>query len=468
MQAPSCLGSNPRPAGLRAADNGIEATVPSAARHAPPRLALNDKGDLVALAQHLIAAQRVTCEIDGDFGPNTDKAVHTFQTRAGLSSDGVIGPKTWAALLDAMRPITFGAKGSLVKRIQRRLEAGRFAPGLIDGHFGANTADALSRFQCSVGLDATGALDVATALALLGEDAPIPTEPPVTPSRDLDRLTEEVLTAIAIKETKCQAIESGTETSAGVKASYASQVQATAAWTITALRKLPAEARARFGVTSRGLAAANARACAIGEVWDTVVEKSGSRAAVSLAGDARIVDALARSGLGRSDLDRMVAFRDLKAVMVSEGTAALAALHASNPAPCDTECTAAWNTAANRAAAHPSNALLGMSTGSLTTYIRRACKTNPSPIWHEDRAGWHRRAVEAGPEGDAIRRAATDDGGLALGRARIGALVRNFVEDHPEASEEDIVAAVAKLHNPHSTGYADAVVAIWRRLRQAA
>ena len=36
--------------------------------------------------------------IDGDFGPNTENAVKSFQTSKGLTADGVVGPKTKSAL----------------------------------------------------------------------------------------------------------------------------------------------------------------------------------------------------------------------------------------------------------------------------------------------------------------------------------------------------------------------------------
>ena len=42
------------------------------------------------------------CGIDGDFGPATEKAVKEFQRDHGLTQDGVCGPKTWAALEEAV------------------------------------------------------------------------------------------------------------------------------------------------------------------------------------------------------------------------------------------------------------------------------------------------------------------------------------------------------------------------------
>jgi len=37
-------------------------------------------------------------EIDGDIGPMTERAIREFQAENDLIVDGVVGPKTWAAL----------------------------------------------------------------------------------------------------------------------------------------------------------------------------------------------------------------------------------------------------------------------------------------------------------------------------------------------------------------------------------
>ncbi len=44
-----------------------------------------------------------TLAVDGRFGPLTRQAVLDFQTEQGLQADGIVGPKTWVALTQAVR-----------------------------------------------------------------------------------------------------------------------------------------------------------------------------------------------------------------------------------------------------------------------------------------------------------------------------------------------------------------------------
>jgi Putative peptidoglycan binding domain/D-alanyl-D-alanine carboxypeptidase len=74
------------------------APAPMAATAARPTLKKGAKGDAVSVLQQRLNAHGATLTVDGDFGPNTDKAVRAFQQAKGLTVDGICGPKTWAAL----------------------------------------------------------------------------------------------------------------------------------------------------------------------------------------------------------------------------------------------------------------------------------------------------------------------------------------------------------------------------------
>lgn len=60
-----------------------------------------DDGRAVTRAQALLncGGASPSLSLDGDFGPRTDTEARKFQERHGLDSDGIVGPKTWAALL---------------------------------------------------------------------------------------------------------------------------------------------------------------------------------------------------------------------------------------------------------------------------------------------------------------------------------------------------------------------------------
>lgn len=65
---------------------------------AAPTLRRGDRGTAVRRLQGALTAAGHRVPVDGDFGPRTDAAVRTFQSRAGLTVDGVAGPATWAGL----------------------------------------------------------------------------------------------------------------------------------------------------------------------------------------------------------------------------------------------------------------------------------------------------------------------------------------------------------------------------------
>ena len=65
---------------------------------AAPVLRRGSTGEAVGEAQRLLRAKGFPIAVDNAFGPATERAVIAVQRRAGLAGDGVIGPRTWAAL----------------------------------------------------------------------------------------------------------------------------------------------------------------------------------------------------------------------------------------------------------------------------------------------------------------------------------------------------------------------------------
>lgn len=66
-----------------------------------PTLRRGDRGDEVRELQDLLAKCGYILDVDGAFGSKTETAVKAFQKSAGLTVDGIVGPKTWDALTEA-------------------------------------------------------------------------------------------------------------------------------------------------------------------------------------------------------------------------------------------------------------------------------------------------------------------------------------------------------------------------------
>lgn len=87
--------------------------------------------------------------VDGVFGSKTHNAVTAFQSRYGLGVDGIVGPKTWTGLVQALL-------------LRRGVD-----PHGIDGQYGPASTAAVLNFQVHHGLEVDGIVGPATWSALL-------------------------------------------------------------------------------------------------------------------------------------------------------------------------------------------------------------------------------------------------------------------------------------------------------------
>ncbi len=170
---------------------------------AHPMLSLNSTGDEVrALQTRLRELGFANISADGGYGMSTKSAVETLQrylipreeaqlrAEMGIAADanvdlsgeltieinGIADPM----LLDALYSNDFpaipetlrsGSSGDDVVRLQRRLGGLEFIFGAYDGHYGAQTAEAVSAFQKQHKLEQTGVADRATMEVLFSGKA---------------------------------------------------------------------------------------------------------------------------------------------------------------------------------------------------------------------------------------------------------------------------------------------------------
>ena len=102
--------------------------------------------------------------VDGDFGQTTEVAVRAFQSSRGLDVDGICGPDTWHAVVEAGHHLgdrllylhSPMMRGDDIADLQQRLAGFGFDPGRVDSILGPETANALTEFQRNTGLVADG------------------------------------------------------------------------------------------------------------------------------------------------------------------------------------------------------------------------------------------------------------------------------------------------------------------------
>jgi peptidoglycan hydrolase-like protein with peptidoglycan-binding domain len=130
-----------------------------------PEIRSGSTGNDVRRLQRLLVMMKSLSfdEIDGVFGPNTDAAVRDFQSGAGLTVDGIVGPQTWNALpADPDTPqVGRGTHGAVVTALQKALRLYRGPgtptdPGAADGAFGPKTEAAVRAYQADRGVAADG------------------------------------------------------------------------------------------------------------------------------------------------------------------------------------------------------------------------------------------------------------------------------------------------------------------------
>ena len=168
--------------GLGVAGIGLGTAEPGASPTAEPALKRGSSGERVtALQQKLKNLGYYTGTVDGDYGDGTVKAVKAFQSRNGLTADGVAGeatlklihsgnakkaatpsPKPTATPKPTSSAMRVGSTGAKVKSMQQRLKALGYYTGSVDGTFGEGTRKALVAFQKANGLTADGVAGTAT------------------------------------------------------------------------------------------------------------------------------------------------------------------------------------------------------------------------------------------------------------------------------------------------------------------
>lgn len=148
---------------------------PAPAPTTRPVLSFGNRGTAVRALQGRLEALGWAVDVTGVFDAATRRAVLGLQVAAQLVVDGIVGPRTWAALDRGQRPrftvrgvVKLGDRGDDVLDVQRAL----VRVGVVvhvDGVFGPETRTGVRRLQAQRDLDADGVVGRDTAAALGGK-----------------------------------------------------------------------------------------------------------------------------------------------------------------------------------------------------------------------------------------------------------------------------------------------------------
>lgn len=152
--------------------------------------------DVTAVQQKLKALGFYSGSIDGVYGTGSIAAVKKFQQQNGLTADGLVGSRTYTALMSASTgsssnsgsdnsssssdstsgqdyaegTLSYGSTGTEVKKMQQALKALGYNVS-ADGSYGALTQMAVTQFQKRNGLTADGVAGSATLKLLYSGNA---------------------------------------------------------------------------------------------------------------------------------------------------------------------------------------------------------------------------------------------------------------------------------------------------------
>lgn len=113
-------------------------------------------------------------DITGNIGTKTETAIRSFQSKYGLTVDGIPGTQTMAKLSELYSgtstlsgsSLQLGTTGSAVSALQENLSALGYYNGDVTGHYGTLTKAAVLAFQKAKGLTADGIAGTRTLSAI--------------------------------------------------------------------------------------------------------------------------------------------------------------------------------------------------------------------------------------------------------------------------------------------------------------
>ncbi|WP_405589828.1 GH25 family lysozyme [Streptomyces sp. NBC_01190] len=114
-----------------------------------PVISQGATGHSTTTIQYLLDAHGSTLTVDGDFGPATRSAVIAFQTSQGLTADGIVGPSTWQVLIITVQegdggPAVKAAQDELTAHSHPVTVDGEFGPATRSGVLAFQTSKSLT------------------------------------------------------------------------------------------------------------------------------------------------------------------------------------------------------------------------------------------------------------------------------------------------------------------------------------